>query len=236
MRRPFQLHVGLVAVAVLLLSACSGSDGAEGDLLPAEADVVVAASAEAMGAVSSVRFELEPTGASVYIDPLKSLGLKKAIGRFAAPNSAEAILTITVQGLLTTELGAVSIDDEAWLSNPITGNFETLPESYNIDPSRFFDPKGAWQPMLEGLTDVEFVESSSDLYHLRAIAAAEDIEAITAGLVRGADIPLDLWIDPVTAHVNRLEFSAENGDDQTDWVLELSEFNEPISIEPPELG
>jgi hypothetical protein len=64
---------------------------------------------------------------------------------------------VTVDDNLATRIGAVAIDDEVWISNPVTGDFETLPTGYDIDPSRFFDPEGGWRPLLAALTDVEIV-------------------------------------------------------------------------------
>ena len=127
-------------LAGLGLAGCGGSDEPEGDPLPAEAAAILAASAQAMGDVTSVRFTLNRSGAPVYIDTFESLALDSVDGRFAAPASADAVLTVEVDGSLKTKLGAVAIDDTVWLSNPVTGIFEPLPAGYDIDPSSFFDP------------------------------------------------------------------------------------------------
>lgn len=224
--------------AMVLLAACGGGEDLGGELLELDAVALQETSAQAMGEVESVRFGLARSGAPVFIDGAQSISLDNIDGRFAVPGSADAILGVTVSGSLRTELGAIAIDDEVWLSNPTTGRFETLPPGFDIDPSLFFDPVGGWRPLISGLTDVAVVgeEQRNDTtrYHLTGTAPAERMAAITAGLVSGQDVELDLWLHPVTAEVTSVEFSTEFDGDVSEWVLELTEYGETFDISPPE--
>ena len=121
-----------------------------------------------MGATESVRFELRRSGAPVYIDQVEQLALNSVVGQFTVPGSAQAVLEVEVNGGLVSELGAVALDDDVWLSNPITGDFEPLPAGIDLDPSLFFDPKDGWQPLMDGLTDVELVGTESARRRRRA--------------------------------------------------------------------
>lgn len=227
----------VVTVLSLVAASCGGGEDLGGEKLAADSASLQAATAEAMGAVTSVRFDLARTGAPVFIDQVESISLDTLEGRFQSPGSADAILKVTVNGSLGTKLGAVAIGDEVWLSNPVTGKFETLPRGFDLDPSLFFDPKDGWQPLIEGLRDVAFVaeeDRDGTTYHLTGTALSENMEAITAGLVRGQDVDLDLWIHPVTANVRALEFSTEFDGAVSDWVLELGEYGEQFEIVPPE--
>ncbi len=227
------------SLAVVLLgsaavASCGGGDPSlDGEWLAEDVAVIVAASADAMGAVSSVRFELEHTGASVYIDPVDSLALEAVVGRFTVPSEADAIVKVNVNDTLKTELGAVAVGPDVWLSNPITGEFEPLPAGYNIDPRTFFDPRGGWQPLLADLVDPVVIGVEGDRYHLTGTATADRIETVTAGLVAGRDVPVDLWIHPVTAVVTRIEFTTEADNGESDWVLELSDYGEDFTIVAP---
>ncbi len=240
MHRPHHLIRLLLAVAVLAVAvaACGGGEDLGGDSLPLDAALLQEQSAEAMGNVTSVRFGLTRTGAPVFIDGAQSIALDNIDGRFSIPGSADALLGVTVSGSLRTELGAIAIDDEVWLSNPTTGRFETLPPGFDIDPSLFFDPQDGWRPLIAGLTDVAVVgeEQRQDAtrYHLTGTAPAERMQAITAGLVSGQDVDLDLWLHPVTAEVTAVEFSTEFDGAVSDWVLELTEYGETFDISPPE--
>ncbi len=238
--RRHNLIVGalLVGSAGLAGTACGGSDEPEGDPLPAEVGAILAASAQAMGDVTSARFTLARSGAPVYIDTYESLALDEVDGRFAAPASADAVLTVEVDGSLKTKLGAVAIDDTVWLSNPVTGIFEPLPAGYDIDPSQFFDPEGGWRPLLAGLQDavlVGEVDRDGKRYQISGVAPAANIEIISAGLVRDQDVTIDFWIHPVTGLVTAAEFTTTYQGADTDWVLELRDYGETFEISPPQV-
>jgi lipoprotein LprG len=210
-------------------------DGAVADPNADPADVVTA-SAAAMAEVTSVEFRLDRSGAPIYIDEFESLALDSLIGQFAIPTRARAQLTVTVDGNLTTEIGAVAIDDEVWISNPVTGDFETLPSGFDIDPSRFFDPKGGWQPLLANLSDVELIgieDRGGERYHVRGTAPADEVANITVGLVRDQDVPVDLWIHPGTMLVTRAEFETEIDGATSQWALDLGSYGESFTIRPP---
>ena len=229
----------LIAVSVLV-TACGGGEAGEPTepTIPADTDAIVAASATAMGATESVRFELRRRGAPVHIDQVEQLTLNSVIGRFTVPGSAQAVLEVEVDGGRVSELGAVALDDEIWLSNPITGEFEPLPAGIDLDPSLFFDPKGGWQPLMEGLTDVELVgtekRDGATRYHIAATAPADRVETITAGLVQDQDVVIDFWIQPVTGHVRAVEFTTTVDGADVEWSLDLSEYDEDFDIRPPE--
>lgn len=221
----------------LVLAACSGGGdpSLDGEWLAEEPAIVLAASADAMAATESVSFSLERTGAAVHIDPLETLTLDRVTGRFTVPAEAEAIVTVQVNGNLRTELGAVAADGEVWLSNPVTGAFEPLPDGYDLDPRMFFDPVNGWQPLIAGITDAEFLGIEGDRYRLRGIAPADRIAAVTAGLA-DEDITVDLWIHPVDATVRRVAFDTTTDTGSASWVLELEDYGDPFVIDPPELA
>jgi hypothetical protein len=222
----------------ILGPACGGDGEPEGDPLPADATAILDASSEAMGDVTSVRFDLRRSGADVYIDQFESLALDKIKGRFSAPSSADAVLSVTVDGSLETELGAVALGGEVWLSNPVTGKFEVLDTGYDIDPATFFDPERGWGPLMSTLTDVVLVgveDRGGKRYHVRGVGPAEQMEIITAGLVRDQDVTIDFWLKRDTGLVTAAEFSTVFDGKTTDWVIELSDYGDDFEIKMPEL-
>jgi lipoprotein LprG len=211
-------------------------DGAVADPTANPTDITDRAAA-AMADVRSVEFRLERGGAPVFIDQFEKLALDDLIGQFAVPTRAQAQLTVTVEGNLTTRLGAVAIVDEVWISNPVTGDFETLPDGYDIDPSKFFDPEGGWQPLLANLFDVTLVgvdDRGGDRYHIRGTAPAAEVSNITVGLVRDQDVPVELWIHPGSMLVTRAEFETLIDGGESVWVLELDRYGDEFTISPPE--
>ncbi|HUF97902.1 MAG TPA: LppX_LprAFG lipoprotein [Ilumatobacter sp.] len=244
--------VALIVVGIIALTGSTGSgsnapgnaappanidDGAVGDP-NADANEVLAASAVAMSEVTSVEFALDQSGAPVYIDQFESIALTALLGQFTVPGEAAAIIDVVIDGNLNTRIGAVALEDEVWISNPVTGTFETLPAGYDIDPSKFFDPTGGWQPLLEQLTDVEMVgvenDGGGDRYHLAGVAPPSEVTNITVGLVRDQAVPVDLWIHPSTSLVTRAEFATVIDGAESNWRLDLAKYGEAFVIERPE--
>lgn len=244
--------VALVVVGVLAFTGSSGGtaassnnatpgndvdldDGAVGDP-NADAGEVLAAAAVAMSEVTSVEFALERSGAPVFIDQFESIALTSLVGQFTVPGEAAAVIDVLIDGNLNTRIGAVALGDEVWISNPVTGQFETLPAGYDIDPSKFFDPTDGWQPLLENLSEVELVgieNDGGDRYHLRGVAPATEVTNITVGLVRDQEVPVDLWVHPSTSLVTRAEFTTVIDGAESNWRLDLRQFGEDFVIERP---
>jgi LppX_LprAFG lipoprotein len=232
-------HAALVSCALLIGVSCGSEATKEGTPLRADAETIIEAAATAMGSTTSVHFELKRSGAAVYIDQFESLALEKIVGRYSGPSSVDAALTVTVDGSLKTKLGAVAIGDTVWLSNPVTGKFETLPKGYDIDPSTFFDPDDGWQPLLAELQDVVLVgvenRGGGKRYHMTGVAPAERIESVTAGLVRDQDVAMDFWFHRDTGLVSAAEFSTTFDGKTTKWVLELSQYGKSFTIKAPDV-
>jgi lipoprotein LprG len=227
--------------AMLLASAaasCGGDDAEpEGEPLPAEAGTVLAAASTSMGAVTSVRFHLERSGAPVFIDEFDSIQLDEVDGRYEAPSSADAVLDVTINGSDRATLGAVALDGDVWLSNPITGTFEPLSSAYDIDPAAFIDPVNGWRPLLAELQDAELVgeeDRDGTRYHVRGTAGADRMQVITAGLV-DQELTIDFWLRRDTGLVTASEFTTTFEGQQTNWVLELREYGEDFDIKRPDL-
>ena len=191
-----------------------------------------------MGSIESVRFRIERSGAPVYIDPLQTLNFSVAEGQFAAPSSASALVTLAV-GTINAQIGAIAIDGVTWLTNPITGAWEDAPEGYDFDPSTLFDPELGWRPLLaDGLSDVEWIGEESrngeDRYHIRAQADEDRVALILAGLIRRQPVAIDMWIEPQSGYVREAELSTVFEGQTSDWIIEFTEFGDPVEITPPD--
>jgi lipoprotein LprG len=198
---------------------------------------LVAAAALAMAEVTSVEFDLERTGAPVFVDPGATIALDRAAGQVVVPDRATARLDVVIQDAFPTRVGLVAVGGEVWMSNPVTGLFEPLPPGIDLDPTRFFDPAGGWQPLLANLRHVELVAAADRpgaAHQVRGTAPAAQVTAVTAGLVRDQDVPVDLWIAPDTALVSAARFTTAVADGPVHWRLELRGYDQPYTIEPPE--
>lgn len=216
----------MLAIAVVAAS-CSGSPAPALDPGP-----LLTTGIAAMRAVESAHFEMTRTGAPVT---LAGLPFDSAVGRYAAPDSAEAVLSMRA-GDLAVEMGTISLADRTWLTNPVTGLWEELTPGTGFNPAVLFDPASGWAALLEDLDDVSFVATKDGRHHLAATAPAVRVETLTADLVVGQSVPIDLWFDAETGHIVRLEFTTAGDDGASDWVITLSRFGESVLIEPPPAG
>lgn len=220
-------------IVALTIAACS--DEAE----PTDPDAVIALSIDRMGQVESVRFFLERTGTAVYIDDAGLLEFSSAEGRFSAPESTDALLTVRALGI-PTQVGAVQIGSETWMTNPLTGSWEDAPDDFTFDVAALFDPDSGWSSLLAGgFTNVHFLaEEELDgemLNHFRVTAPADRIEQVTAGMVRGQAVDGDLWIDSPTGEIRELSFNTDMPDGVTTWRLRMTEYGAEVEIDPPDL-
>ena len=236
LRRTTAIVVVMLALAVT--AAACGGDEPTGPTLAPDAPVVLAAAAQTMGEVDTVRFTIERGGAPVYIDPLDALEFVSAEGRYEGPSAADAVVVVGV-GDLRAQIGAIAIDGTTWITNPITGDWEPTPEGYAFDPATLFDADLGWRPLLNGeIAQPELIgleeRGDESLYHVRGLAAEERVAVITAGLV-SQDVTLDLWLDPENGAVREAEFTTLYRGEESDWRLVFFDYGEELSIEVPDL-
>lgn len=232
-------QIAVITVLGLAAASCGAGGSPPGSTLPPEPGPVLAAASQAMGSIDTVRFTIERTGDPVYIDSRETLAFDLAEGRFAAPSSAEAVVTLSV-GDLKSNIGAIAINGRTWLTNPITGKWAPAPSGYSFDPAALFDPETGWQPLLAtGLSDVEWIgvedRPAGRLYHIRAVADGDRVAVILAGLIDKQEVNLDMWIDPASGHVVTASFSTTFDGRTSDWQIEFSDFGDPVEINPPDL-
>jgi len=242
----------LACTAACALAGCttsSGSDGEGAEELTAEQ--IVTDAAAAMSTVESASFTIEQAGATVFIDDAEQFAFQAADGRFAAPGSSEAILTVQALGFVT-EIGAIAIDGRLWLTNPLTGEWAEAPENLSFDPAQLFDAdKGiptllseasATAELVDDLADQSAGESSDEadpdrknLHHVRTLVPAERVAVLTSGLVN-EESEVDLWIDAASDRVVEASFAVEVAGATSDWRMTLSDYDEEMTIDPPELN
>ena len=215
----------LVLALALLAASCGGSPGTPP---PDPADLIDGA-VVAMQGVASAHFEMTRAGAPITVE---GLVFDSAVGRYAAPAAAEAVLRMHA-GEIAVELGTVSIGDQTWLTDPLTGRWHELRAGSGFNPAVLFDPDLGWVALLTDLGEVTLVSAGGDTHHLFGRLPAARVEAITAGLAPGQSIGLDLWLDAATSHIVRLEFSTVGDQGQSDWVIVMSDFGAPVQIDPP---
>lgn len=241
MATTLRITTTFVALA-LAAAACSGNGGSSTPTIGRDVDAILGAAADAMGTVETVRFTIERTGAPVFIEIGGDLGdfleFVGAEGRFAKPDSADALVTVKAGGF-NTQIGALAIDAQIWLSF-LGGGWQQAPPSYQFDPASLFDPsQGFRQLFVDGLAAVTLVDEEERdgiaTYHIRGTAGEERVEVITASLVKDQSVELDAWIDQGTGELVDAYFTTSVSDGTAEWAMTFREYGAEVNIDLPEL-
>lgn len=192
---------------------------------------ILADAAATMQAVETLRYEITLSGAPIT---LLGVELRSAEGQYLAPESSQAILEAGIGGL-TIELATIAIGETSWLTNPLTGAWDEYTGSRAFNPAMIFDPELGWKPLLTTDLSNASYTTEGDSYVVTGTAAGARVEVLTAGLVESQPVDMRIEIDRESSHVTSMEFDTTGETGVTTWVLELSEFDEPVSIEPPEV-
>ena len=206
---------------------------------PDPAELVRAAGA-AMTSLDSVQFSMERSGGPAFVDADGLFAINTATGAYAAPKSIAAAVDVAGPGL-NVKVETIAIGEQQWLTNFLTQQWEKLPEGFGFNPAIIFSANEG----LEAIFNDNLVSASNPRsesldgtsYQLFDIEIEGDrVSAITAGTsVSDAPVPLQIWVDPSTNYIHRMVFETPStGDEPSQWTLNFSGFNEPITIEPPQ--
>ncbi|MBT8247518.1 MAG: LppX_LprAFG lipoprotein [Acidimicrobiia bacterium] len=229
-------RLGILAIVIVLAAtACKDDTGATSSLVsttaPLTVEEILTDAAATMQAVETLRYEISLSGAPIT---LLGVELRSAAGQYAAPESSQALLEAAIGGL-TIELATIAIGETSWLTNPLTGAWDEYTGSRAFNPAIIFDPELGWKPLLTtDLTDASYTVEG-DSYIVTGTAAGARVEVLTAGLVESQPVDIRFEINRDSFHVTRMDFATSGDAGVTDWLLELSEFDEPVSINPPEV-
>lgn len=234
MRSALAVIIALAFVA----ASCGGASEPVAELAP-DQDVVLDAAATAMAAVESVRFKIEWSGGAPIAIPDFSADFVDAEGFFAAPGAANGVATLAV-GNARAQLGVISIEGQTWLTEPITGAWMDAPSGFNVDLAILFDDVDGWGPLLaDGLSEVQWLgreeRNTEPRYRVRAVADADRVRTILAGLIPRQEVEIDMWLDTVTGHIREAELSTVYQGETSDWLIEFTEYGEPVEILPPDI-
>jgi LppX/LprAFG-like lipoprotein len=245
---PFSIRfvIPILACALMLAGARGSHVTAQNDSTDAQA--IVEEAAATMLDLDSFHFSVTtPVGKTILADQAELTGIK---GDVLRPDSFQAQFTIEL-GFISLDLHAIGIGSNLWVSDPLSedGQFinisemggETLPPQALLNPDQLVmlavgllrDPviKGDDEIDGEPVVNIEGTFDPSDLESL-GTPVPEEILAETEPLT------VNLWIDE-QHRILRAEFAgallpSERGAGRVVRRVDLSAFNEPVTIEAPE--
>ena len=240
---------GLLLMALLIMpvaTACGGNDDDDDEAtstatpteVPIEAQdpaTIIASAVARWDETDTAHFVLSIDGAT-YLDDDEQIELAGAEGDLSRPQSVEALASVAIS-LVTLDVSLIFIGDDAYMTDFLTGNWGPAPDDFSYNPALLLSQTEGLGPVLEALEEPIVVGLDEavgvDAVHLRGFVDQELIDDMTAGAITGEKIGVDIWFDAESLDVVRIELSEP--DDGTTWIITLSEHNELIEIEAPDV-
>jgi len=222
---------GILLVLLVALSGCSGSSGtptaASTTAPPPTASEILAASATAMAEVTSAAFNLTVDG------QLPSVTVQSAKGVLNADGDAQGTAAI-VQFGQRIEVEFVLAGGQLYIKG-VTGGFTQVPASLAgsvYDPSAILDPTRGVAKVISSVQSPTIAGSEGDSWLISGSVPAD----VAAGLVPGItdDVTGLFTISKGSSELTSADLTLDGADGKPATVkVELSAFNEPVSISPP---
>jgi lipoprotein LprG len=184
-------------------------------------------SAAAMSSVTSANFIITVDG------QLPAVTVQSAEGTLTAAGDAKGTATITQLGQLL-EVEFVLVNRNLYLKGA-TGGFSQVPAALAggiYDPSAILNPDKGVAKMLSSVTGATNAGTDGDAWVVTGTVPA----AVAGGLVPGisTDVAGTFTIDMSTSQLAAAQFELAGADGKPATVtVELSGFNESVSISPP---
>lgn len=206
-----------------------------------EAAQILERASQRLAETRSIHFSLEVEG-TTFIDDGQTIQLEAAEGNVVRPDRVQARFQAKVQGLAISTIGLITVGDQSWTTNIITGDWELAPTEFGYDATVLFSDAAGLSfvmrnaPAAEILPDEEI--DGRNVYRIRTVGDQALIGAVTSNTMVGYPVAIDVWIDKETNDLLRVvlvESPSAEKDVPATWTLDLSRQNDDITIEPPEV-
>jgi lipoprotein LprG len=222
-------------LGVLLAVACGGGGGGgEGGPLPA-ADDVLAGLVARVDALKTFHFRLEHENGTSPI-PL-GLDLETAEGDVVVPDRMSAEIGAKANGAVV-QVKVIGVGDKGWITNPFSREWQPLPEGTNIKD--VFDPAAGVKAVVGALTNAKVVKEEKvagvSTYLVEGEVDSGVLEAAAPVAEPGLTVSVKAWVGVDDSLPRRIRLEGPFAPGEPDNIvrkLDLSRFDEPLTIEPP---
>ena len=231
----------LILILSLIAILAAGCGGEPEEVITPE--MILADGVAHMAGLPGFEFSITQTGPAIFLDVDQLVQFGSAVGHYVAPDQALTTVTITALGMLT-EVTVISLPDIQWASNPLSGVFQELPDTYLFKPTQYLDPTSGFFPSLgSGTLEVVLVGEEEleempglPLTHLSGTIPGEIILEISKGLIDIDSMAADLWLDTASNEVHRVVLTDQTpgeGAEASVWTFDFWSFGETIEISAP---
>ena len=235
------LAVPMLALIVMLFGVAGA---VADDATPAaggEARDILDRASERLADTQTMKFELEVEGDS-YIDDTNTMRIIAARGDLERPDKVDVEFQINLLGAQNVTIRMITIGDEAWTTDLLTGKWGPAPEEFGYNPAVLFDNQDGLGPVAGRLQDptVEGSETigGRDAWKITGTVDEQTIEPLTSGVIQGDEIGIAIWVDKESSNILRIEIEEpkiEGKEHPATWTMTLTGHDSDIEIEAPDL-
>jgi outer membrane lipoprotein-sorting protein len=222
------------AAAVLSLAKPGFAFAQEEDV-----NTILSAASKRLADVETLHFTLEIEG-DTFIDQSGTLKLEWAEGDLSRPDMASVEFKVSLFGAGTVSIRMITVGEDSWTTDLITGNWGDAPPEFGYNPSILYDNQNGLGPVMGKLENASLDGTDEvndrEAHHIKGTASADTIKPLTSGTMTGDNVELEIWIDTETSDLLRVKVFEPESDEKENpatWELNLSHFNEKVTIEPP---
>lgn len=193
---------------------------------------------EAWNATTSFHFALQLENRAIALDETGMLTYNSAEGDVVAPDRMQA-QTMVRTPVGNTPVAFIAIGDSRWLTNPLSRQWEAAPPGTGAEVSGLFDPQTGIGAMLVNMETVEQVgEETMDgvpVVRLTGSLPGSVLSGFAADLSAVDQLSVEIFIGRDDNRIRRIivrEPAAAQTPTPT-WTFTFSNFDQPVSIEPP---
>ena len=233
--RPTRLNVLLCAMVVFAAVACSGDSTpvatATPTAVPPDPAELLRLSGRATSDLSSFHFRLDHRGGGTPLAP--NLTITEADGDVVSPDKIAIDFAGTL-GAFAVRSSLVTIGDDSYMTNPLTGSWEATPKQ--ASPLGFFDPQVGIGSMLTSVQDPVLLATGEDEHRVGGVLPIDALRPLLGPQTAGTTVKVELTIDAVTLYLTKAVLDGRATASEPDGVVRiimLSRFNERLVIETP---
>lgn len=226
-------------ILVIMITALAGFTPMTSFAQDPAIDEILSGAADRLEETESMAFTMELEG-TTYVDGAETIKLEGAEGTMQRPDRVDVTFTAEVLGSQQISIRMITIGEDAWITDIVTGKWVSSPPEFGYNPSVLYDAEDGLGPLMDQMSDPTLEDSEEidgrDTWHVSSTVDGDAISAMTSGTMRGNAQSVDLWIDKETNDILRIKIAEPTDEDLEDpatWTLTLSKHDEDVSIEDP---
>ena len=147
------------------------------------------------------------------------------------------VITKTLRRRVFALVERITVGDDAFLTNPLTGAWESLPQ--NVSPLGYFNPRQGIAAIMSQVTEVVLEGKETDRetpYIIIGNVPSEALKPLLGNVAEGELVEVRLKIETESLRLLEARFSGVVTPGEKPGIVRniaLSRFNQPVAIEPP---